>query len=136
LSGRSTTGSTCSRGSIACTRSSTVSFADEEIRQAARMLPVDLIPLTRAAMLLPSTDPAAATIKDAHEPGITRREAARKLITAELEEAIERTLAEGPSIRSGFGPRNVQGPEPLTCRNSGPLACARGDLNPHPLYED
>ena len=27
-------------------------------------------------------------------------------------------------------------PGPLTCRDTGAVLCPRGDLNPHPLYED
>jgi hypothetical protein len=107
------------------------------------MLPVDLIPVTRAVYRLTSTtgavDQVEARVRTAElrdDPG-SRLDANRQAVADELVAAIERRVAErapapwyhrgtGIGLRSGHRRSKVP-----TCADARPLQCGRGESNPH-----
>ena len=81
---------------------SNVAFVDASIKIRARMLPIDLVPLTRAAMGLESTDDAVQEVREGRLEGNTARMSMRQAIADELVAAIEATLSSTPEGSSRY----------------------------------
>lgn len=63
-------------------RGMSTAYADGEIRQGAKMLPTELVPLTCAAVGLESTDDAKAIVLSKGHRGHSREEIAEELLQA------------------------------------------------------
>ena len=77
-------------------KGSNVAFVQGHIQALASLLPIDLVPLTRAVMDLGSTVSATKLARDRQQPGSTKRESLRVEVAKELEAAANTLLQRRP----------------------------------------
>jgi hypothetical protein len=107
-------------------RDSYTAYADDEIRQRVTMLPIDLVPLTRAAVGLESTDEAKEIVAARGYRDRSKDDTADELLRAAITTLEARVATE---YRRPVLSPNYRSERAVSSGDAFRIVCPRGDLN-------